>query len=195
MDSIAKMPYGLFSGPGVLGYDPQTNALYNEGNPDSRHTSHLVMIMGGAEVGLELLQLIDHPGWDEAWLQYCELYAMSKDDPARNETNYGLGGGNFAGWHARLTAYAAAVKRDTLLAQRAWQDLLDIRKGERGWTFKPKRVKGSAVLNPIDEIPQLGTNGVAQWCLNAIEVLELIGDQMPENNPLWDEPSEETQYH
>ena len=29
MDSIAKMRHGLFSGPGVLGYDPQSNMLYN----------------------------------------------------------------------------------------------------------------------------------------------------------------------
>ena len=187
MDSIAKMPHGLFSGPGVLGYDPQSNMLYNEGAPNSKHTSHLVMIMGGAEVGLELIELIDHTGWNEAWMQYCEFYAMPADDPARNESNRDIGDGNFAGWHARLTAYAAAVKHDTLLAQRAWQDLLDSRKGERGWTFAPKRVEGSEVLNPIEEIPRLETNGVVQWCLNAIELLELIGDSMPEHNPLWDE--------
>ena len=29
MDSIAKMRHGLFSGLGVLGYDPQSNMLYN----------------------------------------------------------------------------------------------------------------------------------------------------------------------
>ena len=73
MDSIAKMPHGLFSEPGVLGYDPQSNMLYNEGAPDAKHTSHLVIIMGGAETGLELIELIEHAGWNEAWMQYCEL--------------------------------------------------------------------------------------------------------------------------
>ena len=57
----------------------------------------------------------------------------------------------------------------------------------QSWTFAPKRVEGSEVLNPIEENPRLETNGVVQWCLNAIELLELIGDSMPEHNPLWDE--------
>ena len=126
-------------------------------------------------------------------MQYCELYSMPADDPARNEANRGIGNGHFAGWHARLTAYAAAVKHDTLLAQRAWQDLLDSRKGEKGWTFAPKRIAGPEVLNPIDEIARLETNGVVQWSLNAIELLELIGDHIPEHNSLWDESAKEDQ--
>jgi hypothetical protein len=35
--------------------------------------------------------------------------------------------------------------------------------------------------------PWTSTNSTAQWCLNAIEVLELIGDTIPEYPPLWSE--------
>ena len=34
---------------------------------------------------------------------------------------------------------------------------------------------------PIDEIRNVSTNNTAQWCLNAIELLELVPDQMPAN--------------
>jgi hypothetical protein len=34
-------------------------------------------------------------------------------------------------------------------------------------------------LNPIDEVPGVSTNGTAQGSLEAIEVLEICGDQMP----------------
>jgi hypothetical protein len=35
--------------------------------------------------------------------------------------------------------------------------------------------------------PTTSTNETAQWCLNAIQVLELIGDKIPEDHPLWEE--------
>ncbi len=176
IDCLAQMPYGLFSGPGVVGYDPNTGKLYNEGPAESKHTSHLVMIMGGAEVCFELTELIDHDGWDKIWMQYCELYTQGKD---------GVGGGGFSNWHARLTAYAGKTKEDPVLVQRAWREFLDRR--TRRARYVPKRIEGPNVLNPIDEVSTIETNGTAQWCLNAIELLELIGDKMPENSPLWDE--------
>jgi hypothetical protein len=38
-------------------------------------------------------------------------------------------------------------------------------------------------LNPIDESPGVSTNNTAQWSLNAIEVLEMCANQMPEPDP------------
>jgi hypothetical protein len=176
IESLTQMPYGLFSGPGVVGYDPDTGKLYNEGPADSKHTSHLVIIMGGAEVCFELSKLINNEGWDKIWMQYCELYNKGKD---------GVGGGSFTNWHARLTAYAGKNKNDPALVQRAWNEFLD-RRSTRS-RYVPQKIEGPDVLNPIDEVRTIETNGTAQWCLNAIELLELIGDQMPENNQLWEE--------
>jgi hypothetical protein len=180
MESVAGMRFGLFSGPGVLGYDPTTKRLYNEAGDDSKHTSHLVTIMGGAEVVFELAELLDHPGWKRAWLDYCEKYTAAVD---------GVGGGSNPVWHARLTAWAARVKGDPALAERAWRELLG--SGPRGGgirraMYAPAPVEPPEVLRPIDEIPFIGTNGTSQWSLNAIEVLALAGDQMPAQSPLWE---------
>jgi hypothetical protein len=36
------------------------------------------------------------------------------------------------------------------------------------------------VLNPIEEAPEMSTNGVAQASLTTIQILELCADQLPE---------------
>jgi hypothetical protein len=48
----------------------------------------------------------------------------------------------------------------------------------RAARFVTTSLKGPEVLNPIDEVPDLSTNSTAQGCLEAIEVLEMCGDQM-----------------
>ena len=52
-------------------------------------------------------------------------------------------------------------------------------------TFNPKRIQIPHVLRNIDEIGNVSTNNTAQWCLNAIELLELIGKDLPKDNALW----------
>ena len=188
-DSIHEMRYGLFSGPGVLGFDPETGRLVNDtGRPDDHHTSHLVMVMGGAEVAFELMDLINHDGFKEDFLQYSRLYSMPEDAPDRTPSDGELGDGNFKSWHARLTAYAAVQLEDPQLAERAWRDLLQ----NPGWQrpelrFQTRRISGPATLRPMEVSPWTSTNETAQWSLNAIQVLELIGEQIPEDHPLWEE--------
>ncbi len=73
MDCIARMPYGFHDRPDQLyGYDPATGKLYPMVEDGFGHYN-LTVIMGGAEVVFELNELIDHPGWKKAWLQYCRL--------------------------------------------------------------------------------------------------------------------------
>jgi hypothetical protein len=38
----------------------------------------------------------------------------------------------------------------------------------------------------------VSTNNTAQWCLNAIELLELVGDKLPENHPVFNEEINKT---
>ena len=45
-------------------------------------------------------------------------------------------------------------------------------------TYATSHLEGPAVLEPIDEIPRLSTNSTAQSCLEAIELLEMCGDQV-----------------
>jgi hypothetical protein len=49
----------------------------------------------------------------------------------------------------------------------------------RGPRYATVRVEGPEVVTPIDEVPNLSTNGTAQGSLELIEVLEMCGDRMP----------------
>ena len=55
MKSISALPHGIFTGPGVLGFDPATGVLSYEGDPGLQRTEHLTTIMGGFQVMNELM--------------------------------------------------------------------------------------------------------------------------------------------
>ena len=71
----------------------------------------------------------------------------------------------------RLVAYAYRDTKNPALAKKAWSLV-------RVPTYATTHFDPPAVLNPIDEIPGLSTNSVSQGCLEAIEVLEMCGDQL-----------------
>jgi hypothetical protein len=95
--------------------------------------------------------------------------------------------------YARMAAYAAYVKHDPQLAARAWQQFL--RAGNLGGAapdapaprdpFDVHKVDGADVPVAIDEIRNASTNATSQWCLNAIELLELVGKDIPADDPRW----------
>jgi hypothetical protein len=168
------MPYAFLSGPNNLfGYDPATGRLYPLAD-DPFGGYNLQVIMGGAEVVFELNELIDHPGWHKAWLQYCRLTSAPKDVVARdmNTAQEGVDG-TFAG-PGRLAAYAYRQMKNPAFARRALSQVT----GPRAPRFAAAHVEGPSVLNPLDEIAGIGTNNAAQSSLNAIEILEMCGDQM-----------------
>jgi hypothetical protein len=51
--------------------------------------------------------------------------------------------------------------------------------------FNPRLISGANAVKPLQEVPNISTNSTAQWCLNAIQLLELIGDKMPQQHALW----------
>lgn len=177
MDSLAAMPLGMMSGPNFA-YDPATEKLFDL--QDIEKGNYLMLaVFGGAEVVFELLQNIEHPAWEKAWLQCCDLWNASEEERAR-VTGRKYSTGAYPVWYARLTAYVANHRGDARLARRAWDELL------RGSTrvdhilpLAVQRVEGPAVLNPIDEVAALETNHSSQWSLNLIEVLALVGDHAP----------------
>jgi hypothetical protein len=175
MDSIAAMPYGFMQGPNQLyGYDPKTGKL-GVIVDDGFGIYNLTTIMGGAEVVFELNELIDHPGWKKAWRQYGLLSGVRANNGKQivkrdNQTGAEGADGQFA-TYGRLAAYAYLTSKNPALAKKAWSLV-------RVAPYNTTHWEGPAVLNPIDEIPGLSTNSVAQNCLEAIEVLEMCGDQM-----------------
>ncbi len=172
MDSIAAMPYGFLSGPNNLfGYDPATGKLYPLSD-DPFGPYNLQVIMGGAEVVFELNGLIDHPGWHKAWLQYCRLAGAPKEVVASDRTTGNEGSdGAYAGG-GRLAAYAYLRTKNPAFAKRALSQLT----GGGRRRGQPRKIEGPEALNPIEEVPGLSTNSVAQSSLTAIEVLEMCAD-------------------
>jgi hypothetical protein len=170
MDSIAAMPFGFLTGPNQLyGYDPKTGKLY--ALEDQVGAYNLATIMGGGEVVFELNTLIDHAGWKKAWNQYCRLHTAPREVVARDnatgtegtDAQYARGG--------RLAAYLYTLTKNPAYAKKAWS-------GVRVPRIAATPVKGPDVVTPIEEVTGLSTNSVAQGCLEAIEVLQMCGDQM-----------------
>lgn len=172
MDSLAAMPYGLLTGPyNLYGYDPKTGKMYPLVK-DGFGGYNLTTIMGGAEVIFELNELIDHPAWRKVWLQYCRLADAPKEVVARDMVTGTEGSDAQYTRSGRLAAYVYRQTNNVAFANKAW-------KGIRLRPYETVHLEGPAVLKPIDEVPGVSTNGTAQGSLEAIEVLEMCGDQIP----------------
>src|SRR5439155_21556151 len=141
----------------------------------------LAALMGGPELCMEITPLIDLPEWNDAWLNYCRYLQA----PAE-EQRHAIGGtvSNGRGPHfSRMTAYAAMALKDRKLAERAWQEFSHSGFGNPRERFISTKLDGPDVPAPIDEVPFVSTNDTAQWSLNAIELLQLVGDALPEPTP------------
>jgi hypothetical protein len=185
VNSFAKMPYGFYSGEqGAFGYNPATQKMYMLN--DGLGYSHLSVLMGGPEVAFELTELLQSPKWNKLWLQYCRLWGAA---PEEIKEAFGKTAdlGRQGPWYARLPAYVAYKKNDRKYAVKAWDWFLT---SESAGLFDPAQVTGSSALKPLQEVPTISTNHTAQWCLNGIELLELIGDEMPQKSPLWNSSDE-----
>ncbi len=193
MDSIAAMPYWFLTGPNQLyGYEPATGKLHPMVE-DGFGGYNLTVIMGGAEVIFELNELIDHPGWKKAWLQYCRLTSAPKNVVA-NDIKTGTEGADaqFSS-PGRLAGYAYMQTKNPAFAQRALSVVVPPPpaaaggrggRGGRGGgavqrvNYTTVALKGPDVLTPIDEVTGLSTNTVSQNCLQAIEVLAMAGSEL-----------------
>lgn len=193
VNSLYKMPYGFFSGyNAAFGYDPATNELYQLNKNDIGYL-HLSVLMGGPEVAFELTGLLHNKKWDKLWLQFCKLYGAPVDS-IKKEFGKRVKLGDPGIWNARLPAYYSMVKHEPGWGIRAWNEFLG---SGHGWyypSFKMKFFRDYESLNPVFEIRNASTNTTAQWCLNAIELLELVGNQIPEDNPRFQEIVSVDQY-
>jgi hypothetical protein len=174
MRDIAAMPKGFFSA-NRAGYEPSTGRMHNLVG-DTPSAAHLNAVFGAVEVFAELIAITGDKDFEKAWVQYCELYnASAGQQTAALGQPHGGGTVLYVG-HSRLTAYAAWRKKDPELARRAWREFAN--NGKPLYALAPVTVKGAAVLNPVEEIPSLSTNDMAQWGLAAIQNLALIGEHL-----------------
>jgi hypothetical protein len=182
--SFAAMPYGFFSGKdGAFGYTPEDKKIHTIGN-DPFGVSHLTTLMGGAELAFELSSFWDNKEWNKLWLNYCQLYGAPAEEVEKafgKRVKLGDGTRDFA----RLPAYASYITKDPALAARAWNQFLNGRYPATGGVFDSRDVNRLETIYPIREIPNVFTNSTAQWCLNAIELLEFIGEALPADHERW----------
>jgi hypothetical protein len=168
MKTIAAQPKGFFTGGERLNL--KTGA-FDISRDTTLNVSHLSAAFGLPEVCAELIELLEVPEFERAWLLYCELY-NGTDEQQKAALGESFGSINLQQGHARLTAYAARRKNDATLAARAWKELTEGRSGYGAHQqFASNRIEAPSVLNPVDEAPGVSTNATAQWGLAAIECL------------------------
>ncbi|ONK10519.1 Tat pathway signal sequence domain protein [Streptomyces sp. MP131-18] len=178
METIAAQPNGFFQSPGL--YDMETGRYAVQEEPRIS-VSHLSAVFGLVEVNAELIQQIDMPEFEAAWLQYCRLY-NGTDAEAEEELGGTLPANrNLRQAHTRLTAYAAARLDDDTQAERAWTGFFH---PSTDWEYGRDTELGTerveSTLNPTDWCDNASTNNTAQYGLAAIQNLALIGDRMPD---------------
>jgi hypothetical protein len=168
MKTIGAQPRGFFTGSSRMNLVSGAFDIARDGRVS---VSHLSAAFGLPETCAELIDLLDVPEFERAWLQYCELYNAPPEDQ-KAALGEELRGNGLQQGHARLTAYAAWKRKDTRLAARAWREFGEGRMGYGArQEFKSQRIAGPAVLNPVDEGPGISTNSSAQWGLAAIVCL------------------------
>ena len=159
MKSIAALPNGMFTGPGVLGYDPATGILSYEGDPKTTHTNHLKLIMGGFELLHEMMEMVPNKKFEKTYLDHNARYHKITNNRFRI---------------SRLKGYAAAKTGDKALAQEAWTEMWQYSRPAQHYRFNPKQLLPPEVPQPLLESEETTTNDCALWSLDAIYLQEVI---------------------
>src|SRR4051794_8991017 len=75
METIAAMPNGFVTGGGLYDLDTGRFAPVTEKKVS---VSHLSAMFGEVEICAELIDLVDMPAFEAAWLQYCRLFNATR---------------------------------------------------------------------------------------------------------------------
>ncbi|MBX2815116.1 MAG: hypothetical protein KTR24_03930 [Saprospiraceae bacterium] len=173
MRSIGQSKWGFFTDS--FWFDPDTKEL-TEPEGISPTAEHLKIMFGLPEILSEVIQLVDIPDFDNAWLSYCRLWNASEEQ-MQEELGQIIRKPSFASAHSRLTAYASFKLKDDRLAQRAAVEF-----NSSNWREQNKRItvplSGPEVLNEVDEASWVSTNNMAQWGLAAIQTIALVPDAL-----------------
>ena len=175
MADIGALANGFLTGEAL--YDLDAGRF--DTTRDRVSVSHLSAVFGLVEICSELISLVDVPGFEEAWVDYCRVF-LAGADAHTERFGHPLSGIHLEQAHSRLTAYAAARTGDEELARQAWEAF----EGVGEWLvhrrdFRLERIEPPLVLRPVDEAPTVSTNDAAQYGLAAIQNLALIGRHLP----------------
>lgn len=179
MDSISEFPMGFMTGKNlVVGFDPETGELFQLS--DEKDWYNLSTIQGGGEVGMELAELVDHEGWQKVWLQYARLERAPKEVVLKDMETRSEGSDAQYARPDRMAAYAYMKTDNPAYAERAIEHLTS-----RGSVAaqQTKKIMPPEVLNPLIEARRVTTNTAGQWSLNAIQILEMVSDELPRRAP------------
>ncbi|MFB6718973.1 Tat pathway signal sequence domain protein [Kribbella sp. NPDC056345] len=172
METIAAMPNGFVTGGGLYDLDTGRFAPVAEKKVS---VSHLSAMFGLVEICAELIDLVEMPAFEAAWLQYCRLFNGTR---AEQTAECGAYFGNLIlrQGHARLTAYAAVRLQRDDLANRAWKEFYtgDGYGPNLPWKADPV----DSTLNPTEVAKWVSTNATALYGLAAIQSLALVGDHI-----------------
>ncbi|MDJ0458681.1 Tat pathway signal sequence domain protein [Arthrobacter sp. NQ7] len=175
MADIGALKYGFLTGEALYDLD---RGRFDTGR-EQISVSHLSAVFGLVEICSELVDLVDDPGFERAWLQYCRLFLATKEEQVE-AVGQPLEGIYLTQAHSRLTAYAAARLGDQDLAARAWESFAE--GGEHlnhESAFTLRRIEPPFVLLAVDEAPTVSTNDTAQFGLAVIQNLALVGRHLP----------------
>jgi hypothetical protein len=175
MRTIGAQPQGFFTAQSRMNLD---TGAFDVRQDDRVTISHLSAVFGLVEVVAELVELIDEPGFRQAWLDYCQHYNAPEDELIKR---FGRpsGGTNLQQGHSRLTAFAGREQERPELLRRAWEEFHRGGAGIRSREVtRVQVVTPPQVLEPIDHAPWVSTNAVAQWGLAAIQCLALAGNEL-----------------
>lgn len=180
MEDIKKAPLKLISGPDFE-FDPQTVHLRYIGERAAGGT-HLQICMGAPQVWMEMADLLEDEEWKQMMADYGRFYYLSREQQ-QEESGGIIGEREFTlpFMAAAMGAYGAVCLEDGKLAKTTWAHLLHAMMNEqdhRGFETVDRAEKGNQAR--LSEIPWITTNFTAQWCLNAIVVLEFIREALPE---------------
>jgi len=159
MKSIAALPNGMFTGPGVLGYDPATGIISYEGDKNVTHTNHLKLIMGGFELLHEMMEMVPNKKFEAVYLDHNARYHQVTNNRFRI---------------SRLKGYAAAKLHDKSLAADAWKEMWQYSRSAQHYRFNPQLVLPPETPQPLTESPETTTNDCALWSLDAIYLQEVV---------------------
>lgn len=174
MADIGALKYGFLTGEALYDLD---KGRFDTGR-EQISVSHLSAVFGLVEICSELVDLVDDPEFERAWLQYCRLFLAGKEEQVE-AVGQALEGVYLTQAHSRLTAYAAARLQDAGLAARAWERFAE--GGEHlnhGAAFSLRKIEPPFVLLPVDEAPTVSTNDTAQFGLAVIQNLALVGTHL-----------------
>ena len=159
-----------------FGFDPDTGEMLYIGE-SAAGGEHLVVCMGAPSVWFELVQSLESPTLFEDMLdEYGAFYLLSPEEKRKQSGGVIQGvGWAFPYMAAAMCAYSAHRRGDTALAKRVWEILQE---DMRQFRFAPTALANQPSVFAVQEQSHISTNFVAQWCLNVILCLELIGDAL-----------------